>query len=256
MNAGAATRPCARRWRWRPTTCSTRSPTQVCAAAAVPASAWAKKPASCPAATWTSTWSATPTSPSRARSKIASSCRRARTCSSRASSSRVGDRDPPRLHLHPRRVRPPGRHPRGGDRRSRGRPGYLGTDILGSEHTLKLVLHRGAGAYICGEETGLLDSLEGKRGNPRLKPPFPAIEGLYHGPTLINNVETLATVPHIITHGRGRVRQDRHRDLDRHQARLDLRRRPAPGQLRDRARHPVARDHLRLGRRPHGGPRR
>jgi NADH-quinone oxidoreductase subunit F len=63
------------------------------------------------------------------------------------------------------------------------------------------VLHRGAGAYICGEETGLLDSLEGKRGNPRLKPPFPAIEGLYHGPTLINNVETLSTVPHIIRMG-------------------------------------------------------
>jgi NADH-quinone oxidoreductase subunit F len=79
--------------------------------------------------------------------------------------------------------------------------GYLGEDIVGSGHTLRLVLHRGAGAYICGEETGLLDSLEGKRGNPRLKPPFPAIEGLYHGPTLINNVETLATVPHIIRMG-------------------------------------------------------
>jgi NADH-quinone oxidoreductase subunit F len=79
--------------------------------------------------------------------------------------------------------------------------GYLGSSILGSDHTLSLVLHRGAGAYICGEETGLLDSLEGKRGNPRLKPPFPAIEGLYHGPTLINNVETLATVPHIIRMG-------------------------------------------------------
>ena len=79
--------------------------------------------------------------------------------------------------------------------------GYLGERILGSEHSLKLVLHRGAGAYICGEETGLLDSLEGKRGNPRLKPPFPAIEGLYHGPTLINNVETLSTVPHIIRMG-------------------------------------------------------
>jgi NADH-quinone oxidoreductase subunit F len=79
--------------------------------------------------------------------------------------------------------------------------GYLGDRILGSEHSLSLVLHRGAGAYICGEETGLLDSLEGKRGNPRLKPPFPAIEGLYHGPTLINNVETLATVPHIIEMG-------------------------------------------------------
>jgi len=79
--------------------------------------------------------------------------------------------------------------------------GYLGERILGSDHSLSLVLHRGAGAYICGEETGLLDSLEGKRGNPRLKPPFPAIEGLYHGPTLINNVETLSTVPAIIRMG-------------------------------------------------------
>src|SRR5205085_6919855 len=79
--------------------------------------------------------------------------------------------------------------------------GYLGERILDSDHSLSLVLHRGAGAYICGEETGLLDSLEGKRGNPRLKPPFPAIEGLYHGPTLINNVETLCTVPHIIRMG-------------------------------------------------------
>ena len=79
--------------------------------------------------------------------------------------------------------------------------GYIGDRILGSDHSLSLVLHRGAGAYICGEETGLLDSLEGKRGNPRLKPPFPAIEGLYHGPTLINNVETLATVPAIIRMG-------------------------------------------------------
>jgi NADH-quinone oxidoreductase subunit F len=79
--------------------------------------------------------------------------------------------------------------------------GYIGEKILGSDHTVSLVLHRGAGAYICGEETGLLDSLEGKRGNPRLKPPFPAIEGLYNGPTLINNVETLATVPAIIRMG-------------------------------------------------------
>jgi NADH-quinone oxidoreductase subunit F len=79
--------------------------------------------------------------------------------------------------------------------------GFIGDNILGSGHSLKLVLHRGAGAYICGEETGLLDSLEGKRGNPRLKPPFPAIEGLYHGPTLVNNVETLATVPTIVNMG-------------------------------------------------------
>jgi NADH-quinone oxidoreductase subunit F len=79
--------------------------------------------------------------------------------------------------------------------------GYLGERILGSDLSLTLVLHRGAGAYICGEETGLLDSLEGKRGNPRLKPPFPANQGLYQGPTLINNVETLSTVPAIIRMG-------------------------------------------------------
>ena len=79
--------------------------------------------------------------------------------------------------------------------------GYVGEDILGSGHSLTLVVHRGAGAYICGEETGLLDSLEGKRGNPRLKPPFPANQGLYQGPTLINNVETLSTVPVIIRMG-------------------------------------------------------
>ena len=64
-----------------------------------------------------------------------------------------------------------------------------------------LVVHRGAGAYICGEETALLDALEGKRGNPRLKPPFPAVQGLYGGPTLINNVETLCNTPLIIEKG-------------------------------------------------------
>src|SRR5205807_9734817 len=79
--------------------------------------------------------------------------------------------------------------------------GYVGENILRSGHSLSLVLHRGAGAYICGEETGLLDSLEGKRGNPRLKPPFPAIRGLYDGPTLINNVETLSNVPLIVHDG-------------------------------------------------------
>jgi NADH-quinone oxidoreductase subunit F len=79
--------------------------------------------------------------------------------------------------------------------------GYLGNRILGSDHSLSLWVHRGAGAYICGEETALLDSLEGKRGNPRLKPPFPANQGLYQGPTLINNVETLATAPTIIRMG-------------------------------------------------------
>ena len=79
--------------------------------------------------------------------------------------------------------------------------GYLGKDILGSGFDLEMVLHRGAGAYICGEETALLESLEGKRGHPRLKPPFPAVVGLYKCPTVINNVETLANVPHIINNG-------------------------------------------------------
>ena len=79
--------------------------------------------------------------------------------------------------------------------------GYLGKNLLGSGYDLELVLHRGAGAYICGEETALLESLEGKRGHPRLKPPFPAVVGLYKCPTVINNVETLANVPHIINNG-------------------------------------------------------
>jgi len=79
--------------------------------------------------------------------------------------------------------------------------GFLGLDILASHRNLELVVHRGAGAYICGEETALLDALEGKRGNPRLKPPFPAVQGLYGGPTLINNVETLSNVPAIIANG-------------------------------------------------------
>ena len=79
--------------------------------------------------------------------------------------------------------------------------GYLGKNILNSGFELELHVHRGAGAYICGEETALLDALEGKRGNPRLKPPFPAINGLYQQPTLINNVETLMTVPHLLKMG-------------------------------------------------------
>ena len=79
--------------------------------------------------------------------------------------------------------------------------GYLGKNILNSGFDLELTVHRGAGAYICGEETALLESIEGKRGHPRLKPPFPAVVGLYGAPTVINNVETLANVPHIIENG-------------------------------------------------------
>jgi len=79
--------------------------------------------------------------------------------------------------------------------------GYLGKDILGSGFDLDVFVHRGAGAYICGEETALLESLEGKRGNPRLKPPFPASIGLFNCPTVINNIETLSNVPFIILNG-------------------------------------------------------
>ena len=79
--------------------------------------------------------------------------------------------------------------------------GYLGKNIFGSGYKLDIVLHRGAGAYICGEETGLIESLEGKKGQPRLKPPFPAVVGLYGCPTVVNNVETLAALPWIFQNG-------------------------------------------------------
>jgi NADH-quinone oxidoreductase subunit F len=79
--------------------------------------------------------------------------------------------------------------------------GYLGKNILGSGFDLDVAVHRGAGAYICGEETGLIESLEGKRAYPRVKPPFPATYGVFGSPTIVNNVETLACVPHIVTRG-------------------------------------------------------
>ena len=79
--------------------------------------------------------------------------------------------------------------------------GYIGKNILGSGFDLEVVVHSGAGAYICGEETALLDSLEGRRGQPRLRPPFPAVAGLYACPTVVNNVESIASVPAIIANG-------------------------------------------------------
>jgi len=79
--------------------------------------------------------------------------------------------------------------------------GILGKNAMGSGKTINVYVHRGAGAYICGEETGLMNSLEGKRGNPRIKPPFPAVSGVFGSPTTVNNVETLAAVPHIINNG-------------------------------------------------------
>ncbi len=81
------------------------------------------------------------------------------------------------------------------------REGFLGTDILSSGFSLDVILYRGAGAYICGEETALIESLEGKKGKPRLKPPFPAQYGVFGAPTTVNNVETIAHIPSIITNG-------------------------------------------------------
>lgn len=79
--------------------------------------------------------------------------------------------------------------------------GYLGKNILGSGWSLEVFIHRGAGAYVCGEETGLIESIEGKRAWPRIKPPFPAVEGLFRKPTVVNNVETLACVKQIVDRG-------------------------------------------------------
>ena len=79
--------------------------------------------------------------------------------------------------------------------------GLFGKNLFGTGYDLECYIHRGAGAYVCGEETGLIESLEGKRGWPRIKPPFPAIEGLFHRPTVVNNVETICCVPHIIERG-------------------------------------------------------
>jgi NADH-quinone oxidoreductase subunit F len=81
------------------------------------------------------------------------------------------------------------------------RAGHLGKNIHGSGYDLDVVVHAGAGAYICGEETALLEGLEGRRGQPRLRPPFPAVAGLYASPTVINNVESIASVPSIVEHG-------------------------------------------------------
>jgi NADH-quinone oxidoreductase subunit F len=79
--------------------------------------------------------------------------------------------------------------------------GFVGPNLFGTDQSIEITAHRGAGAYICGEETALLNSLEGRRGEPRLKPPFPAIKGLYGEPTVVNNVETLATLPYLLKNG-------------------------------------------------------
>ena len=100
--------------------------------------------------------------------------------------------------------------------------GLIGKNACGSGWDFDLYLHHGAGAYICGEETALLESLEGKKGMPRMKPPFPAGAGLYGCPTTVNNVESIAVVPTILRRGAGVVRGLRAAEQRRHQAVRDL----------------------------------
>ncbi len=126
--------------------------------------------------------------------------------------------------------------------------GYLGRDILGSGYDLDIVVHSGAGAYICGEETALLDSLEGYRGQPRLKPPFPAVEGLYSCPTVINNVESIASVPSIVSDGADWFAGMGTAEIHRVRHLLAQRARHHPGPVRGPARHHAARAAGPLGR--------
>ena len=132
--------------------------------------------------------------------------------------------------------------------------GYLGDDLFGSGYGFQLHASHGFGAYICGEETALLESLEGKKGQPRFKPPFPASYGLYGKPTTINNTETFAAVPWIIPQRRPGLPRDRQAEQRRHEDLLGRRRRRAAGQLRGAARHAVpeaARARRRRAQGPH-----
>ena len=113
--------------------------------------------------------------------------------------------------------------------------GYAGKNILGSGYDLEVVVHAGAGAYICGEETALLDSLEGRRGQPRLRPPFPAVAGLYASPTVVNNVESIASVPAIIDRGAALVQLHGHREVQGHDHLLAVGSRRPAGPVRGAA---------------------
>ena len=137
------------------------------------------------------------------------------------------------LHPHPPAAPTPSTRPT--------RRATSASDILGTGYDLDIVVHAGAGAYICGEETALLDSLEGRRGQPRLKPPFPAIAGLYASPTVVNNVETIASVPFIV-HGRQRLVPDHgHREEPRPEDLLGVRARRAARPVRGADGHHAAR---------------
>ena len=132
--------------------------------------------------------------------------------------------------------------------------GYLGKNILGTGIECHITVHRGAGAYICGEETALLNSLEGLRGQPRLKPPFPAVKGLFGNPTIVNNVETLMNVPFIIDKGGAVVQRARHGPLGRHAHRVRVGPRQQARRVRAADGHHVQPDHQRRLRRRVEGP--
>ena len=136
----------------------------------------------------------------------------------RRADRRLRDARAGRLHLHPRRVHPRDRGAYASAVAEAYDAGLLGKNAAGSGYDFDLFVHRGAGAYICGEETAMLESLEGKKGKPRLKPPFPAGAGLYGCPTTVNNVESIAVVPTILRRGAGLVRRLRQREERRHQA--------------------------------------
>ena len=127
--------------------------------------------------------------------------------------------------------------------------GLLGERILGTDFSFKLWVYRTAGAYICGEETSLLEALEGKPGMPRIRPPFPVNAGLWARPTALNNVETFANVPAIILEGARRLRGARHRAQQRHEGLLHLRAGEQAGRLRDPLRRHAALADRRLRRR-------
>ena len=141
--------------------------------------------------------------------------------------------------------------------------GFVGKNILGTGFDCDIVIHRGAGAYEAGEETALIESLEGKRAQPRIKPPFPAVSGLYNCPTAVNNVETLCNLPPIVTERRRVVRRARSREERRAEAVLRQRARQEARRLRGVDEDDAARADLRLRgrtlRRPQdqgGDPRR
>ena len=114
---------------------------------------------------------------------------------------RLRDARARRLHLHPRRIYPRGRDVLFAAVAEAYDAGLIGKNACGSGYDFDVFVHRGAGAYICGEETAMLESLEGKKGQPRLKPPFPAGAGLYGCPTTVNNVESIAVAPTILRRG-------------------------------------------------------